>query len=80
MGVYFFYSTVLLHVFTFSMLIFPGLRFDQDVLIQIMVDGQGILIFDKQCESEGEGIIRIKRGFDELSGLFRRVGRYNYLI
>ena len=70
MGVYFFYLTVLFHVFTFCMLIFPGVRFDQDVLIQIMVDGQGILIFDKQCESERWGIIRIKRGFEKRGGYF----------
>ena len=34
-----------------------------------MVDGQGILIFDKQCESEGEWRFMRKRGFDGLSGL-----------
>ena len=78
MGVYLFYLTVLLHVFTFCMLIFPGLRFDQDILIQIMVDGQGILIFDKQCESEGEWRFMRKRDFDELSGLSGNINRNTF--
>ena len=60
------------------MIIFPGLRFDQDVLIQIMVDSQGILILDKQCESEGEWRIMRKREFEKLSGLSGNINRNTF--